>query len=142
MRVKFTRDYRGDKGEESYAKGQVVHLDQGVADQVIESGHAKAFPLSDAEVAEQASKYYAGDDIRTPRQIADRVPQIVALQGDTRTAVEEQRGSDSPHEVRKADEETADQVAERKLKENARAKAEEEAAAEKQRKADATKKAP
>jgi hypothetical protein len=136
MRVKFTRDYRGDKGEESYVKGQVIHLDQGVADQVIEMGAAKAFPLSDAEVAEQAAKYHPGDDLRTPKQIADRVPQVIALQGDTRTATEAQRGDDDPHVVREADEETAAQAAERKLKENAKAKAEEEAAAEKQRKAD------
>lgn len=115
MRVKFTRDFRGDKGEESYVKGQVIHLDQGVADQVIEAGAAKAFPLSDAEVAEQATKYYAGDDLRTERQIRDRVPQVVLLQGDTRTAVEEQRGADSPHEVRKADEKAAEKAAEQKV---------------------------
>lgn len=139
MRVKFTQDHPGYPGQESYTKGQVVHLDQGVAQQVIESGHAKEFPLTDAEVAEQAQKYYAGDDKRTPAQIKDRVPQIVTLQGDTRTAVEEQRGSDSPHEVRKADEETAEQAAERKLKEEEKARAAEEAAAEKQRKADAAK---
>lgn len=120
MRVKFTRDYRGDKGEESYTKGQVIHLDQGVADQVIELGAAKAFPLTDAEVTEQARKYCAGDDQRTPRQIADRVPQIVALQGDTRTAVEEQRGADDPHEVRKSDEQIAADVADDKAKEAAK----------------------
>jgi hypothetical protein len=136
MRVKFTQDFPAYPGQEPYAKGQVVHLDQGLADQVIESGHAKAFPLSDKEVAEQATKYYAGDDKRTPKQIADRVPQVVVLQGDTRTATEAQRGDDDPHVVREADEETAAQAAERKLKENAKAKAEEEAAAEKQRKAD------
>lgn len=136
MRVKFTRDHRGDKGEESYVKGQVIHLDQGVADQVIEMGAAEAFPLSDTEVAEQATKYYAGDDLRTAKQIADRVPQIVSLQGDTRAATEAQRDDDDPHAVRKADVETAQAAAEKKLKEAAKAKAEEEAAAEKQRKAD------
>lgn len=115
MRVKFTRDYRGDKGEESYTKGQVIHLDQGVADQVIEAGAAKAFPLSDAEVAEQARKYYAGDDQRTERQIKDRVPQVVTLQGDTREAVEVQRGSDSPHDQRKEDEKVAEKAAEKKI---------------------------
>lgn len=128
MRVKFLRDHRGDKGEESYTKGQVIHLDQGAADQVIEAGAAEAFPLTDAEVAEQATKYYAGDDLRTAKQIADRVPQIVALQGDTRTAVEEQRGSDSPHETRKEDEETAQGAAEKKLKDAAKAKAADERA--------------
>jgi hypothetical protein len=140
MRVKFIRDFRGDKGEESYTKGQVIHLDQGVADQVIELGAAKAFPLSDKEVAEQATKYHAGDDLRTAKQIADRVPQVVALQGDTRAATEAQRGDDDPHVVREADQETAAQVAERKLRENAKAKADAEAAAEKQRKADESKK--
>ncbi len=115
MRVKFTRDYRGDKGEESYTKGQVIHLDQGVADMVIEAGAAKAFPLSDAEVAEQATKYYAGDDLRTAKQIADRVPQVVTLQGDTRQATEDQRGSDSPHETRKADAAAAEKAAEKKI---------------------------
>lgn len=126
MRVKFTRDYRGDKGEESYVKGQVIHLDQGVADQVIEAGAAKAFPLSDAEVAEQAQKYYAGDDQRTAKQIADRIPQIVTLQGDTREAVEVQRGSDSPHETRKEDAKVAEKAAEKKIdamKEDAEPKA-------------------
>lgn len=137
MRVKFIRDHRGDKGEESYTKGQVIHLDQGVADQVIEMGAAKAFPLSDKEVAEQAQKYYAGDDLRTPKQIADRVPQIVALQGDTRAATEAQRGDDDPHVVRQADVETTQAAAEKK---NAKTKAEEEA--EKQRKADEAKKTP
>jgi hypothetical protein len=116
MRVQFLRDHRGDKGEESYVKGQVIHLDQGAADQLIELGAAKAFPLSDAEVAEQATKYYAGDDQRTPRQIADRVPQIVALQGDTRQAVEDQRGENDPHEVRKSDEEIAAEAAAEKQK--------------------------
>jgi hypothetical protein len=115
MRVKFTRDFRGDKGEESYVKGQVIHLDQGVADQVIEAGAAKAFPLSDAEVAEQATKYTAGDDLRTAKQIADRVPQVVALQGDTRTATEDQRGEDDPHVVRKADEKVAEKASEQKI---------------------------
>lgn len=137
MRVKFIRDHRGDKGEESYTKGQVIHLDQGVADQVIELGAAEAFPLSDKEVAEQAAKYYAGDDLRTPKQIADRVPQIVALQGDTRAATEAQRGDDDPHVVRQADVETTQAAAERKLREQAKAKAAEEGAAEKQRKAEA-----
>lgn len=115
MRVKFVRDHRGDKGEESYTKGQVIHLDQGVADQVIEAGAAKAFPLSDKEVAEQAGKYMAGDDLRTAKQIADRVPQVVLLQGDTREAVETQRGSDSPHEQRKEDEKVAEKAAEKKI---------------------------
>lgn len=121
MRVKFTRDFRGDKGEEAYTKGQIVHLDQGVADQVIEAGAAKAFPLSDAEVAEQATKYSAGDDKRTARQIADRVPQIVVLQGDTRQATEDQRGEDDPHVVRKEDEETTEDAAAKKANEKAKA---------------------
>ena len=116
MRVKFTRDYPGGKGEESYTKGQVIHLDQGVADQVIAAGYAKEFPLTEKEVAEQATKYYAGDDKRTPAQIKDRVPQVVLLQGDTRTATEEQRGNDDPHEVRKEDEQIAEDAAEVKLK--------------------------
>jgi hypothetical protein len=115
MRVKFIRDFRGDKGEESYTKGQVIHLDQGVADQVIEAGAAKEFPLSDSEVAEQARKYMAGDDTRTEKQIRDRVPQVVVLDGDTRTDVELQRGSDSPHETRKADVVTTEKAAEKKI---------------------------
>lgn len=121
MRVKFLRDFRGDKGEEPYVKGQVVHLDQGVAEQVIEAGAAKEFPLTSAEVAEQATKYYAGDDKRTPAQIKDRVPQIAILQGDTRQATEDQRGEDDPHIVRKEDEETAEEAAAKKLDEKAKA---------------------
>lgn len=115
MRVKFIRDYRGDKGEESYTKGQVIHLDQGIANQVIEAGAAKEFPLSSSEVAEQAKKYMAGDDTRTEQQIKDRIPQVTVLQGDTRQATEDQRGNDDPHEVRKADEKTTEKAAEKKI---------------------------
>jgi glucose-1-phosphatase len=131
MRVRFLRDHRGDKGEESYTKGQVIHVDQGVADQLIEAGAAKAFPLSDDEVAEQATKYYAGDDQRTAKQIADRVPQIVALQGDTRQATEDQRGDSDPHVVRQADEETAHDAAAEQAKVDEKAAA--DAAKEKAR---------
>lgn len=115
MRVKFTRDYPGGKGEESYTKGQVIDLDQGFAAQLIEANYVKDFPRSDAEVAEQATKYYAGDDKRTPAQIKDRIPQVVMLQGDTRSDVEEQRGESDPHEVRKEDEQAAEAGAEVKL---------------------------
>ncbi len=123
MRVTFTRDYRGDKGEESYTKGQVIHLDQGAADQVIAAGAAKAFPLTDAEVAEQAIKYTAGDDLRTAAQIAERVPQVVTLQGDTRQATEDQRGDDDPHVVRKADIATAEKAVDTKADADTKAKA-------------------
>jgi hypothetical protein len=44
------------------------------------------------------------------------VPQIVALQGDTRQAVEDQRGENDPHEVRKSDEEIAAEAAAEKQK--------------------------
>jgi hypothetical protein len=123
MRVKFVRDHRGDKGEESYVKGQVVHLDQGVADQVIEAGAATAFPLSASEVAEQAKKYYAGDDVRTARQIADRIPQVATLQGDTRQATEDQRGQDDPHTVRKADVATTEKASDARVAAVEKAKA-------------------
>ncbi len=121
MRVKFTRDFRGDRGEESYTKGQVIHLDQGAADQVIEAGAAKAFPLTDAEVAEQATKYYPGDETRTARQLAERIPQVTLLQGDTRQATEDQRSDDDPHAVRKADTAAADKAADAKAAELAKA---------------------
>lgn len=116
MRVKFNRDYNAPRGEESYVKGAVVELDAGVAAQVVRDGYAKEFPRTDKEIAEQAQKYMGGDDQRTPQQIADRVPQVVVLQGDTRQAVEEQRGEDDPHEVRKQDEKVAEAAAEAKLK--------------------------
>lgn len=136
MRVTFTRDYKGGKGEESYTKGQVIDLDQGIATQVIADGYAKEFPRSATDVAEQAVKYHAGDDKRTPAQIADRVPQIVELTGDTRSDMEEQRGENDPHEVRKEDEAVTEEAAEKKRRADERAKAEAAAATEKQRKAD------
>lgn len=99
MRVKFNRDY-AVKGEPSYAKGSVVDLDDGLAQQLVNDGVAKAFPRTAAEVAEQAAKYYPGDENRTPAQLAERVPQVVALAGDTRTATEVQLGEDDPHKAR------------------------------------------
>jgi hypothetical protein len=124
MRVKFTRDYAGQKGELPYAKDYVVDLDAGLAAQVIADGYAKEFARSDAEVAEQAAKYYAGDENRTPAQIADRIPQVVVLQGDTRQATEDQRGEDDPHVVRKEDAKVAAKVADEKVKEAEKPQAE------------------
>lgn len=129
MRVKFSRDYKAPRGEESYTKGQVVHLDQGLAAQLVADGYAADFPLSSAEVAEQAKKYHANDDQRTPAQIADRVPQVTVLTGDTRSDTEQQRGNDDSHEVRKQDEATAERVAEQKAKADEKAKAAEAKAA-------------
>jgi hypothetical protein len=125
MRVQFTRDYRGDKGEQSYNKGEVVDLDQGVADRVIAAGAAKEFPRSASDVAEQAAKYHAGDDTRTPQQIAERVPAVVLLSGDTKTDTEEQRGTADTHELRKQDVTTTAKVADEKADDAAKqAKAE------------------
>lgn len=118
MRVKFTKDFKGDKGEESYTKGQVVHLDTGVAAAVIDGGYAVDFPLSASDVAEQARKYHANDDQRTPAQLKDRVPQVVELHGDTKTDTEEQRGTADTHELRKQDEATTAKVVEKQARES------------------------
>jgi hypothetical protein len=100
MRVKFVRDYSGAKGELPYAKGDVVDLDQGLADQLVADGYAKAFPRTQAEIDEAVTKYYPGDEYRTPKQLAHRIPQVVALTGDTRAATEAELGEDDPHVVR------------------------------------------
>jgi len=124
MRVKFVRDYAGGKGELSYAKGYVVDLDAGLAAQVVADGYAKEFPRSDSEIAEQAAKYQPGDESRTPAQIAERIPQVVLLQGDTRTATEDERGKDDPHVVRKEDAKVAAKVADEKVKDAEKPQAE------------------
>ena len=112
MRVKFLKDHPGGKGEESYAKGAVVELDDGVAASLIEAGTARAFPRTQAQLDEALTKYYPGDENRTPRQIAERHAQaVVTLTGDTRSDTEEQLGEDDPHEVRKDLTETAEKAA-------------------------------
>jgi protein-disulfide isomerase-like protein with CxxC motif len=121
MRVRFTKDFRGDKGEESYTEGQVVDLDPGVAQMVIDAGVAEDFPRDATDVAEQAAKYHANDDQRTPAQLRERVPQVVLLDGDTKTATEQQRGTADTHELRKQDVETTAEVVEEKREDEAKA---------------------
>jgi colicin import membrane protein len=119
MRVKFLRDHTGDKGEQSYVKGNVVDLDDGVAAQLIALGAVEDFPRSQAELDEAAAKYYPGDENRTPVQRAARTLQVVALTGDTRTATEDQLGENDPHAARAklaeasaaAEKDTADKAA-------------------------------
>lgn len=114
MRVKFLRDHPGDKGEQSYDKGAVVELDDGVAQQLITAGTVKDFPRTQAELNEALTKYYPGDENRTPKQIAERHAQApVLLTGDTRADTEEQLGEGDPHEVRKDLLATAEKAAEK-----------------------------
>jgi hypothetical protein len=99
MRVKFLKEYT-PKGGDTYAKGAVVDLDEGVAAEMIEAGLVKEFPRTDAELAEATAKYYPGDEHRSARQKAERAAQVVPLTGDTRSDVEAATGDDDPHAVR------------------------------------------